>query len=615
MARYEITVDTRKGPWVGDPVRVRVGDVGSCVIVAHVTEGSAERDLAGLTARFECLKPDGTVVRDSECEVDGSTITHTLARHVAQYPGECAAAYFSILNADGTLVDSTQSFALVVQDGTGTGGVSSDYISDISTLMALLEAQKQKYATAEAAREEAEGARATAEGTREDAEAIRDASEGERVANEEARQSAESARSEAESARADAETARVAAEAQRQSNEAERQGSETSRQEAESSRQGAESTRAEAESARASAESGRATAEPARAGAETARESAEADRAGAESARADAEAMRAADEGARSTAEDARAKAEAARVGAEDSRATAESARADAEAARADAESARATAEGARESAEDARAASQAANDAAQAKNNADQAANNAAASGITFVILGEGEYDADTLEPTGGGENGKFYLVPDPNGTGENRYLEFAWLGGKWEHIGSTSGSFNPIGTDQIDDVAAGSQAVGTAGLNLTGLSYLWGKLRAAFAPLSHVHSKADITDFPESMPASDVSAWAKEPQRPTYAVADVSGLRAALDAKQTRPAYAQVTVAPSDWQGNMATVAVAGVTASSVVRVSAAPESELAASEAHVWCYAQADGRLGFTCVTEPTAPVTLNVEVTEA
>lgn len=41
--------------------------------------------------------------------------------------------------------------------------------------------------------------------------------------------------------------------------------------------------------------------------------------------------------------------------------------------------------------------------------------------------------------------------------------------------------------------------------------------------AASSHTHTKAQITDFPTSMPASDVSAWAKAPTKPTYTKAEV--------------------------------------------------------------------------------------------
>lgn len=41
--------------------------------------------------------------------------------------------------------------------------------------------------------------------------------------------------------------------------------------------------------------------------------------------------------------------------------------------------------------------------------------------------------------------------------------------------------------------------------------------------APSSHKHTKSQITDFPTSMPASDVSAWAKAATKPSYTKAEV--------------------------------------------------------------------------------------------
>lgn len=41
--------------------------------------------------------------------------------------------------------------------------------------------------------------------------------------------------------------------------------------------------------------------------------------------------------------------------------------------------------------------------------------------------------------------------------------------------------------------------------------------------AASSHTHTKAQITDFPTSMPASDVYAWAKAPTKPSYTKAEV--------------------------------------------------------------------------------------------
>lgn len=41
--------------------------------------------------------------------------------------------------------------------------------------------------------------------------------------------------------------------------------------------------------------------------------------------------------------------------------------------------------------------------------------------------------------------------------------------------------------------------------------------------APTSHTHTKSQITDFPSSMPASDVYAWAKAATKPSYTKAEV--------------------------------------------------------------------------------------------
>lgn len=45
------------------------------------------------------------------------------------------------------------------------------------------------------------------------------------------------------------------------------------------------------------------------------------------------------------------------------------------------------------------------------------------------------------------------------------------------------------------------------------------------AKANSSHTHTKAQITDFPTSMPASDVPAWAKAASKPSYTINEVSG------------------------------------------------------------------------------------------
>lgn len=43
--------------------------------------------------------------------------------------------------------------------------------------------------------------------------------------------------------------------------------------------------------------------------------------------------------------------------------------------------------------------------------------------------------------------------------------------------------------------------------------------------APSSHTHTKSQITDFPSSMPASDVYAWAKASSKPSYSWSEITG------------------------------------------------------------------------------------------
>ena len=47
--------------------------------------------------------------------------------------------------------------------------------------------------------------------------------------------------------------------------------------------------------------------------------------------------------------------------------------------------------------------------------------------------------------------------------------------------------------------------------------------RLSNARTPLAHTHKKADISDFPTSMPASDVPAWAKTASKPAYTASEV--------------------------------------------------------------------------------------------
>ena len=48
------------------------------------------------------------------------------------------------------------------------------------------------------------------------------------------------------------------------------------------------------------------------------------------------------------------------------------------------------------------------------------------------------------------------------------------------------------------------------------------------SYAASTHTHTKAQITDFPSSLPASDVYAWAKAASKPTYTYSEVGAAAA---------------------------------------------------------------------------------------
>lgn len=107
------------------------------------------------------------------------------------------------------------------------------------------------------------------------------------------------------------------------------------------------------------------------------------------------------------------------------------------------------------------------------------------------------------------------------------------------WKGVKSTVGELPTTGnkTGDIWHVSADSAEYawdGSAWQALGGLlqaSVAWGDITgkpSTFTPSTHAHTRAQITDFPSSMPASDVSAWAKAASKPTYTAAEVGAATA---------------------------------------------------------------------------------------
>lgn len=75
--------------------------------------------------------------------------------------------------------------------------------------------------------------------------------------------------------------------------------------------------------------------------------------------------------------------------------------------------------------------------------------------------------------------------------------------------------------------DTATKATSADTAKLASSAEAVAWGNIinkPDTYAPSGHTHKKADITDFPTSMPASDVSAWAKAKLKPSYSWSEIT-------------------------------------------------------------------------------------------
>lgn len=261
----------------------------------------------------------------------------------------------------------------------------------------------------------------------------------------------------------------------------------------------------QAESDRATAEQGRATAETARTEAETARDQAEEARSAAESAREAAESKRSAAESNRASEEQKRATAESGRVQAESNRSSAEGTRSTAETARVEAE----------------------------AKRKAEFADMISAAQGTKLHICADGEFGTNGV-PSLDGSPGIIYLVPFGKQGENDRYAEWLYVNGKWEKMGVTGSSFDPIATDTIDAIAGGTTKTGDEVVNTTGLSYFFTKLSGIFSRIGHKHGKADITDLAD---------WAKADSKPSYAYSEISGKPTAFTPSAHTHSAADVT------------------------------------------------------------------------
>ena len=444
------------------------------------------------------------------------------------------------------------------------------------------ESNEQTRKNAETARGTAEAERLSSETARKSAESARVTAEGKRVTVEETRVSAETARSSAENIRKQNEETRKTAEGTRGSNETKRVNAETGRESEENKRKAAETSRATAETSRASEENKRTQNEDARKTAEGTRGSNETKRVNAETARVEAESKRKAEyagivqemtsateeatgqitlvkqltddanaaksasveqtalakkatdaantaagsvNAAKEAATTAAAGANAAKTASEAQTALAKKATDDANAAK----SASVTQTGlAKKATDDANAAALAANNAVSGVDAKVQAAIDKLVAGApdaldTLIELANALNNDPNFAATMATELGKKLNVSDivnnltSGGTGKVLSAEQ----GKALKAALNAHNHDAVYEKIITKLTAFNKNFGTAaGTVCEGND---ARLSNARTPLAHSHKKADISDFPTSMPASDVPAWAKAANKPTYTTSEV--------------------------------------------------------------------------------------------
>lgn len=107
--------------------------------------------------------------------------------------------------------------------------------------------------------------------------------------------------------------------------------------------------------------------------------------------------------------------------------------------------------------------------------------------------------------------------------------------------------------------------------------------------------------------------------PRTKTSAVSDDDGvglnvllenMETEVNAKQEKHKSISVSLSTSGWSSMAQTVAASNVTTNSTVVVTPAPDSHTAYGEAGVYCSAQANGTLTFTCTDTPKTNLTVNV-----
>ena len=137
---YEITLGIEKFDRSPEMVSARVGDYKSVSVKANITRNGEAYTPQGQNAFFECITNAGTSVRVPATK-SGSTVSVNIPSQALVKPGVITCAYFRFEDgdsADPTMVESTQSFCIVVPNSIDDEVIAEDYIAEWRELQATL---------------------------------------------------------------------------------------------------------------------------------------------------------------------------------------------------------------------------------------------------------------------------------------------------------------------------------------------------------------------------------------------------------------------------------------------------------------------------------------------
>ena len=113
--------------------------------------------------------------------------------------------------------------------------------------------------------------------------------------------------------------------------------------------------------------------------------------------------------------------------------------------------------------------------------------------------------------------------------GGANGNITEYKFGNGKGGELGTAihSGNYNSYSPTLTGTGASGTWGINVSGNAATASNVAWSGVTnkpPSFTPSSHMHTKSEITDFPSSLPASDVYAWAKASTKPSYSWSEIN-------------------------------------------------------------------------------------------